>query len=52
MHNAHQHAAIHPDQAAIVAGIDNRVARTGIEVRIHRMMALRAIDLAAQIFFV
>src|ERR1039457_5954889 len=48
MHNAHQFAAIQPDEAAILAGGDDDIAWTSVVMGVHHMMALRAIDLALQ----
>ena len=49
MNDVHEFAAIEPDEAAILAGVDDDVSGTGVEVGVHAVVALRAIDLAAQI---
>ena len=50
--NVHQLSAIEPNQAAIFAGINHHVAGTGVAMCIHVVVALRAVDLAAQVFSV
>ena len=42
-------AAIEPDEAALFAGVDDHIARTGIEMRVHGMVTLGAIDRSVQI---
>jgi hypothetical protein len=48
----HQLTAIEPDKAAIFAGVNYHVAGTGIEMRVHGMVTLWAINRAVQIFTV
>jgi hypothetical protein len=49
MNDVHEFAAIQPDEAAILAGVDNYISRTSVKVGVHAVVALGAVDLAVQI---